>query len=80
MNPMFFNHLIDGFLKGFDTGLSQLSEQSFECNYLLSAKRHPNSTTELLQTEINMGYLIGPYNSAPFPQCRISPLGIALGK
>lgn len=79
-DSMFVEYLIDGFQNGFDTGLSQLPEQSYECNNLLSAKRYPNSTTELLETELSRGYIIGPYDSAPFPQYRISPLGIAVGK
>ena len=76
----FVNYLLDGFTFGFDTGLAHLPELSFECDNLLSAKRQPESTTELIQTELDRGYIMGPYASPPFPTYRVSPIGIAIGK
>ena len=76
----FVKYLIDGFTCGFDTGLTYLPEQSLQCGNLLSAKRQPESTKELIQTELDRGYIIGPYTKPPFPTYRISPVGIAVGK
>ena len=73
----FVNYLLDGFQNGFDTGLSQLPDHSFECNNLISAQRNPVSTAELIDTELNRGYLIGPFDSIPYKKipyqsCRFS--------
>ena len=76
----FVNYLLDGFQNGFDTGLSQLPEHSFECKNLLSAQRNPVSTAELTDTELNRGYLIGPFDSIPYKKYLISPVGLAVGK
>ena len=68
----FVDYLIDGFVHGFKTGLSSLPAHSFECRYLQSANRYPESTPELLETELNKGYIIGPYDTIPFSQYRIN--------
>lgn len=44
----FVEYLIDGFTSGFDTGLDYLPEFNFECDNLLTAKRQPDSTMELI--------------------------------
>ena len=76
----FVSYLTEGFKSGFDTGLSVLPKLSFECENLLSAKKDAITTTELIQTELDRGYLIGPFNNVPFETYRINPLGIAIGK
>ena len=45
-----------------------------------SAKNDPEATTELLQTDLERRYIIGPFVSVPFQTYRISLLGIAIGK
>lgn len=74
------NHMTEGFRNGFDTGLKILPQVSFECDNLLSAKKDPAATSELLQTELERGYILGPFASVPFETYRISSLGIAIGK
>ena len=76
----FVNYLIDGFVNGFDAGFSRLPECSFECKNLQSAKRYPVTTSELIETELNKGYIIGPFDTIPFSHYRISPVGITVGK
>lgn len=76
----FVEYLVDGFISGFDTGLNYLPELNFECDNLLTAKRQPDATMELIRTKLDRGYIIGPYDSPPFPNYRISPVGIAVGK
>ena len=76
----FVKYLTEGFRNGFDTGLNILPQVSFECDNLRSAKNDPEATTELLQTELERWYIMGPFVSVPFDTHRISPLGIAIGK
>ena len=59
-NRSYVTYLINGFTNGFDTGFTRLPELSFECKNLLSARRYPISTSELIQSELNKGFLIGP--------------------
>ncbi|MEW8338437.1 MAG: reverse transcriptase domain-containing protein [Candidatus Thiodiazotropha taylori] len=79
-NRTFCEHLLDGFIQGFDTGLTSLPKHSYECANLLSAKNQPPITMELLNTELERGYAIGPFDRIPFEQYRISPLGVAESK
>ena len=78
----YVQYLLHGFSNGFDTGFSRLPDLPFECKNLLSAKRHPVSKTELIESELSKGYmyLIGPFDSIPFTEYRINPVGIAVGK
>lgn len=52
----------------------------FECGNLLSAKKQPEATSQLLNTELERGYVIGPFDIIPFSHYRISPLGVAESK
>ena len=79
-DKMFVSYLTDDFKNGFDTGLSVLPQVSFQCDNLLSARKDPTTTYDLLQAELDKGYLIGPFDFVPFETYRISPLGIAIGK
>ena len=60
------DYLIDGFVHGFKTGLSSLPVYSFECRNLQSANRYLESTSELIETELNKGYIKGPYDTIPY--------------
>ncbi len=76
----FSNYVLDGFLHGFETGISQLPRLPFECKNLLSAIQQHDITSQLVQSELEKGYVIGPFDSIPFSQYRISPIGVAEGK
>ena len=76
----FCDYLLKGFIEGFDTGLTKLPELPWECDNLLSAKRQPDITSELLETELDRGYVVGPFDTIPFHNYRISPLGVAESK
>ena len=76
----FVNFLMRGFNDGFDTGITKLPVIPYICKNLLSATKQPQSTMELLQTELERGYVIGPYDFIPFSCYRISLIGIAVGK
>ena len=47
---------------------------------LLSARQNPDDINRLIQSELDKGFLQGPFDDAPFPRYRVSPLGIAVGK
>ena len=76
----FCDYLLKGFIEGFDTGLTKLPELPWECDNLLSAKRQPDITSELLETELDRGYVVGPFDTIPFHNYRISPIGVAESK
>ncbi|XP_044151324.1 oxygen-regulated protein 1 [Bufo gargarizans] len=62
------------------TGLLALPQTTFECDNLQSAARDPEAVTQLIQTELDRGYLIGPFNQPPFACWRVNPVGIVTGK
>ncbi len=75
----FTTYLINGFVLGFDTGFD-VPKLPYECKNLLSAIRQPDITSQLIQSELDKGYLIGPFDKNPYLHYRISPIGIAEGK
>ena len=78
-NPQYVNHLILGLRNGFDTGIKDLPLTSYECNNLLSAKQNPDKMSELLNSELEKGCLIGPFTQPPFDVYRINPIGLVQG-
>ncbi|XP_069134328.1 uncharacterized protein [Argopecten irradians] len=50
-----------------------------ECKNLQSVIRDP-VTVELINSEIQKGFLCGPFKKLPFEQYRVSPIGVAYGK
>lgn len=76
----FVNYLCSSLEFGFDTLVTYESINSYECKNALSARKNPLVVDELLYTEIQRGYVKGPYPSPPFENYRVSPLGIATHK
>jgi hypothetical protein len=50
-------------------------DTSFECKNLKST-----TVDELLEKEVQKGFVKGPFDSLEFPTYRVSPLGLATGK
>ena len=73
----FVNDLITGCSSGFFPGINNPPSETFECRNLLSARKDPETTSQLLQSELNKGFLIGPFNHPPFPKFRVNPIGLA---
>ncbi|CAC5405183.1 unnamed protein product [Mytilus coruscus] len=69
--------LINGLRYGFHTGLKTLPSKSIICKNLKSASTNPICVSELLETEVSKGYLIGPLNDIPFSKYHINPIGLA---
>ncbi|XP_056425816.1 uncharacterized protein LOC130367424 [Hyla sarda] len=51
-----------------------------ECDNLASATSDPDSVSTLIQTELDKGFIIGPFVESPFDIYRVSPIGLATGK
>ena len=71
---------MNGFEDGFDIAINALPCTSFVCRNNLSAIRKPKITEELLQKEIEKGYVIGPFQAPPFDVYRINPISLAQKK
>ena len=71
---------ISGLREGFDTGLSNLPEISFECPILRSVRRDRKNVTLLVDEELKKGSVIGPFLTPPFVNYRINPIGIVESK
>lgn len=65
-----------GIEEGFYTGISPTPQVSHECKNNLSARRDPQKTSELIQKELEKGYMIGPFSESPFEIYRINPLSL----
>ena len=68
-------YLINGFLNGFSLDYVGRRATATSIN-LLSALQNPNAVNEKLNKEINLGRIVGPFNTWPLPSLRISPLGL----
>lgn len=72
----FVSYLLSGLKFGFNTGIQSPPAHSFICKNLRSALANPEAVTAAIQEEVRKGYLIGPFDTPPFPKFRISPIGI----
>ena len=73
-------YLVNGLKYGFDTGFKTLPTETYECKNLLSSRKQPDITSQLIQTELDKGFISGPYLSMPFDLYRVNPIGVAEGK
>lgn len=76
----FVNFLIKSLTEGFHTGINPVPTIPLECKNLLSTRQDPDTITQLIDDELNKGYLIGPYEEIPFEIYRINPIGLAQSK
>ncbi|XP_033749212.1 uncharacterized protein LOC117333903 [Pecten maximus] len=76
----FVSYLLTGLRSGFHTGITSLPRNSIECANLLSARNQSDVVKELIGSELDKGFLIGPYHECPFVTYRINPIGIAESK
>ena len=73
----FVASLLSGLQSGFHTGFSDLPRDSFICKNLQSAVKDPSSVSALISTELQKGFLLGPFPDIPFQHYRINPVGLA---
>lgn len=72
----FVAYLISGLKEGFHTGIHTPPATSFICRNLRSALANPEAVSAAIKSELDKGYLIGPFDQPPFANYRISPIGI----
>jgi hypothetical protein len=76
----FVNYLLDGLINGFDTMVSATDLPTKECKNLQSAFRQPDDVDILIESDVDNGFLNGPFDTHPFPSYRVSPIGVVEGK
>ncbi|VDI03029.1 Hypothetical predicted protein [Mytilus galloprovincialis] len=76
----FVNFLCNSLRNGFDMLVSDVNLPIYECKNSLTARKNPEVVTNLLQQEVDKGFLKGPFSQPPFLSYRVSPLGIATHK
>jgi hypothetical protein len=74
------NSLLRGLKCGFNIGIDGQPTETFVCKNLLSAKQEAEFVTAALKAEVDNNYIAGPFESLPFTQYRVSPIGVATGK
>lgn len=79
-DPEFVSYLCSGLRHGFDTKIDNVELHTKVCKNLLSTKDNTSAVSELINKECEKGYLLGPFSMPPFPEFRISPIGIVEGK
>ena len=60
--------------------MKDLPTTSYECKNLLSASQNPDKVSELINYELEKGYLMGPFEQPPFDLYRVNPIGLVQGK
>jgi hypothetical protein len=71
-------YLLHGLTYGFHTGVSKTDLGVYECRYLMTArwKNNFDSINTILASEVEKGYLAGPFPKPPFFNYRVSPIGL----
>ena len=67
--------LKDGFSNGFRLGYTG-SKTGFEAKNLQSVRSNPRILRQKIDKEVDLGRLAGPFKSPPFPNLKISPVGL----
>lgn len=75
-NQEFVQELCSGLDHGFDCRISVLDLPTKECKNLRTAIQNPSDAQELINSEVNKGYLLGPFTYPPFQNFRVSPIGV----
>lgn len=68
-------YLLDGFTSGFRLGYDG-SRQASTCPNLKSCKDLPDIVQRKIDKELLAGRIRGPFNISPFPNLKISPIGV----
>lgn len=76
----FVLYLCNGLRQGFDCLVQGEISESKECKNNFSARSQVLVVSELIKTECHKGFVHGPFQSLPFANYRVSPLGVAEGK
>ncbi|CAC5417387.1 unnamed protein product [Mytilus coruscus] len=75
-NIKMYKYLVKWFKYGFDVGFRGSVHHNTVDN-LLSAKTKPDIVRRKIQNEISANRFVGPFDSKPFTEMQLSPLGLA---
>lgn len=73
-------YICNGFRNGFDTLVKIYNLETKECRINLSARSQKDIVSDLINKELDNGFVYGPFCKLPFEKYRVSPLGVAEGK
>lgn len=79
-DSQFVSYVINGFSQGFNPLISVVPTTSLECPNNLSARSNTDVVDKAVKSEVDNGYVCGPFDQIPFSICRINPLGLSIGK
>ena len=68
-------YLVNGFRHGFRSGFKGSVNSKIEKN-LKSCYEHPELVDEYIQTELDAGRFVGPFDKCPFEEFQVSPIGL----
>ena len=69
-------YLLDGYTKGFKLGLTRFPNCRQPCKNPREALRNPEIVQELIDKEVRLGHMLGPFDNPPFEQMVFSPINI----
>ena len=69
-------YLLDGYTNGFHLGVTRFPESRPPCPNPREARRNPDIVLELINKEIKMGHILGPFDHPPFEHMVYSPINI----
>lgn len=67
-------------MRGFHTGFITILSGTFESPNIRSSAADLEAVDTLLQSELDKGFIIGPFSASPFWYWRVNPLGLVKGK
>jgi hypothetical protein len=73
------SYICTGLRHGFDTLVQSEKVQTKECKNNLSARVQETVVSELIDKELQKGFIYGPFTQPPFDNYHISPIGVAEG-
>ena len=75
-NRHLVQYLVQGFEQGFHLSLTREPEPWPPCQNSREVQQKPKITQELVNKEIVLGHILGPFNEPPLPNMIFSPLNI----
>ena len=67
--------ILNGFTYGFPLNYTGVRVPT-EAKNLKSARKHPDTVCQKIQSEVDAGRVAEPFNDRPIPTLRVSPLGL----
>ena len=72
------DYLLDGYTNRFKLGRTRHPKSRGLCQNSREVQGHPDKTQELVDKEVALGHILGPFNYEPYKDMVYSPLNIVL--